>query len=139
MKKGLTIATTVITLFTQLPLSSVFAQGVNRTSETTTAKAASSTSSSLNAAKSKTGMTRAGDVNTDITIEAQKDTIEAGQWADFNLYFKMSGRDTSFTNVDLKVTLPDNLDENVTFTQDLAELKIAGVTPTYDKDKGSWK
>ncbi|MCZ2491956.1 MucBP domain-containing protein [Dellaglioa carnosa] len=136
MKKGLTIATTVITLFTQLPLSSVFAQGVNRTSETTTAKAAPSTSSSSTTAKSKTGMTRAGDVNTDITIEAQKDTIEAGQWADFNLYFKMSGRDTSFTNVDLKVTLPDNLDENVTFTQDLAELKIAGVTPTYDKDKG---
>ncbi|MDK1727211.1 MucBP domain-containing protein [Dellaglioa algida] len=136
MKKGLTIATTVITLFTQLPLSSVFAQGVNRTSETTTAKAAPSTSSSSTAAKSKTGMTRAGDVNTDITIEAQKDTIEAGQWADFNLYFKMSGRDTAFTNVDLKVTLPDNLNENMTFTQDLAELKIAGIAPTYDKNKG---
>ncbi|WP_409021626.1 MucBP domain-containing protein [Dellaglioa sp. P0083] len=135
MKKGLTIATTMITLFTQLPLSSVFAQGLNPTAEMSSSKAATS-STTKKATKAETGMTRTGDTNTDLTVEAQKDTIEAGQLANFNLYFKISGKNTSFTNADIKVTLPSNLNENMTFTQDLSELKIAGVTPIYDKDKG---
>lgn len=55
MKKGLTIATTMIKLFTQSPLSSVIAQGLNPTTEMSSSKDATS-STAKKATKAETGM-----------------------------------------------------------------------------------
>ncbi|MBC2261870.1 MucBP domain-containing protein [Listeria sp. FSL L7-0091] len=70
-----------------------------------------------------------GNYSGDFSINSQKDVIESGQTVNYNIYLKITGPNTSYRNAKLVINLP----ENGEFTQALNELKIAGVTPSYNK------
>ncbi len=70
-----------------------------------------------------------GNYSGDFSINSQKDVIESGQTVNYNIYLKITGPNTSYKNAKLVINLP----ENGEFTQALNELKIAGVTPSYNK------
>ncbi|MFC0492080.1 isopeptide-forming domain-containing fimbrial protein, partial [Listeria grayi] len=72
-----------------------------------------------------------GNVNVDIDVAPQTASISSGQDAPFALNFKVTGSQTSYKNADIAVQLPTNAN----LEQDLTELKIAGVVPTYDRTK----
>ncbi|MBC1817348.1 isopeptide-forming domain-containing fimbrial protein, partial [Listeria seeligeri] len=71
---------------------------------------------------------QSGTINADIDIAPVSDTIQAGQDAVFALNFKVTGSQTTYQNANVQVNLP----ANGSFTQDLNELKIFNVAPTYD-------
>ncbi|WP_167630562.1 adhesive domain-containing protein, partial [Listeria valentina] len=71
---------------------------------------------------------RAGTINADIDISPANDSVSSGQDAVYELNFKATGSQTTYQNAKIVVNLP----ENVAFTQDVNELKIAGTAPTYD-------
>ncbi len=73
---------------------------------------------------------RSGDTNVDIDIAPQTESISSGQNAAFVLNFKVTGSQTTYQNAKIVVELP----ENASFNQNLSELAIAGVLPTYDSD-----
>ncbi|EIX1153305.1 MucBP domain-containing protein [Listeria monocytogenes] len=70
-----------------------------------------------------------GNYSGDFSINSQKDVIESGQTVNYNIYLKITGPNTSYKNAKLVINLP----ENGEFTQALNELKIAGVTPSYNQ------
>ncbi|MBC2096156.1 MucBP domain-containing protein [Listeria welshimeri] len=70
-----------------------------------------------------------GNYSGDFSINAQKDVIESGQTVNYNVYLKITGPNTSYKNAKLVINLPKNGE----FNQSLNDLKIAGVTPSYNK------
>ncbi|WP_239253857.1 MucBP domain-containing protein [Listeria ilorinensis] len=72
-----------------------------------------------------------GNYSGDFSLDAQKENIESGQIANFNLFLMITGPNTRYTNSQIKINLP----AEASFNQNLAELKIANVTPTYDRAK----
>ncbi|WP_162921679.1 MucBP domain-containing protein [Listeria costaricensis] len=70
-----------------------------------------------------------GNYSGDFSLDAQKESIEAGQMANFNLFLKITGPSTSYTNAQIKIDLPTGAH----FDQNLSELAINNVAPTYDR------
>ena len=100
-KKAITIVVVSAIAFSQVQIGAVLASAegsAQNKTETTAAEQA-----------------RSGDTHADFSMEAQKATIESGQLANFNLYLKISGKDTVYNNVDIVITLPGNLSENLVF------------------------
>ena len=75
---------------------------------------------------------RVGDVNLDIDISPYKKEVESGKAAMYNLVFKATGSQKEYTDAQIVVDLPIN--DYTEFTQDLNELKIAGVKPVFNKE-----
>ncbi|HEY4599751.1 MAG TPA: prealbumin-like fold domain-containing protein [Cerasibacillus sp.] len=71
-----------------------------------------------------------GDLNVDIDISPYKEEVESGKTAMYNLVFKTTGSQKEYNNAKIVVDLPIN--DYTAFNQDVNELKIAGVVPTYD-------
>lgn len=71
---------------------------------------------------------RAGNLNVDIHIGAVFDKIESGADGVFEFNFKTTGSQTLYKNGQIEIQLPDN----AVFDQELNQLMIAGVTPTYE-------
>ena len=122
-KKAITIVVVSAIAFSQVQIGAVLASAegsAQNKTETTAAEQA-----------------RSGDTHADFSMEAQKATIESGQLANFNLYLKISGKDTVYNNVDIVITLPGNLSENLVFDKtSLSDMTLNGVTPTYDETSG---
>lgn len=74
------------------------------------------------------------DLQRDIKIEPVNYPILAGQDALFKLTLKTTGSQVKYDNSTLMIELPKN--EYVSFEQNLKELMIAGVTPSYNKEEG---
>ncbi len=72
-----------------------------------------------------------GNLNVDIDISPQKNTVLSGNDALYNLALKITGSRSEFTNAKIVVDLP--VTDYTNFTQDVNELKIDGVTPIYDE------
>lgn len=72
-----------------------------------------------------------GNLNVDIDISPVKNKVLAGNDAAYNLVLKVTGSRSEFTNAKIIVDLP--IKEFTNFTQDVSELIIDGVTPTYDE------
>ncbi|MHC5228862.1 prealbumin-like fold domain-containing protein [Enterococcus sp. LJL99] len=72
---------------------------------------------------------RAGDLNVDLHLESVYSSIEAGADGIFQLNFKVTGSQASYQDATIEVKLPDN----ALFDQDIEQLKLADVTPTYDE------
>lgn len=69
------------------------------------------------------------------TVIASEPTLEVGRIAQFQLYINLDGRQTSYKNVLVQVSLPSQIDQKeILFQQDLNELKIRGVVPQYDQE-----
>lgn len=73
-----------------------------------------------------------GNLNVDIDISPYRETVLAGNDAMYNLVFKVTGSKAEYTNAKVVVDLP--ITTYTDFSQDLSELKIDGVEPTYDTD-----
>ncbi|SDM44591.1 SpaA isopeptide-forming pilin-related protein [Sediminibacillus halophilus] len=71
-----------------------------------------------------------GNLNVDIDISPQYESVLAGKAAAYKLVFKTTGSLTQYTDAEVSIDLP--ITNFTSFTQDLEELKINGVTPTYD-------
>lgn len=71
----------------------------------------------------------AGDLNVDIHLNSVYSSIEAGADGIFQLNFKVTGSQASYQDAIIDVKLPDN----TLFDQDLEQLKLLDVTPTYDE------
>lgn len=74
-----------------------------------------------------------GDLNMDIDISPYKETVESGKAAMYNLVFKTTGSQKEYHNAQIVIDLPIN--DYTGFTQDLAELTIAGEVPVYNEEK----
>ncbi|MEG0283653.1 MAG: hypothetical protein RR543_01780 [Erysipelotrichales bacterium] len=77
-----------------------------------------------------------GNFKGDFSLEANKDSIESGEVATFDMYFKITGSSTNFKNAKIVVELPDW--NYIVFDQELKDLDINGVTPTYKGNKLTW-
>ncbi|GKQ42520.1 peptidoglycan-binding protein [Companilactobacillus sp. RD055328] len=75
-----------------------------------------------------------GNFQGDFTIDAQNQSVSAGQTANFSIYLKSTGAVTKLTNVNLKVQLPKQ--DYVSFDQSLTALKLGDAVPTYDANTG---
>lgn len=69
----------------------------------------------------------------DIKIVPISKTVDAGNDALFKMILKVTGSQVEYKNVKLNIQLPTY--DKTNFTQALSELKIAGVTPTYNKNQ----
>lgn len=78
-----------------------------------------------------------GDLNTDLSIESMKDTIESGTVAQYKMILKLTGSKKQYQNAKLEVQLPVN--EYVSFNEEeqKGKLDVAGITPTFNKDLGT--
>lgn len=72
-----------------------------------------------------------GDLNVDIDLSPQKSTVLSGNAAGYNLVLKVTGSRTEYTNAKIVIDLP--IMEYTSFTQNLSELVIDGVTPVYNE------
>lgn len=72
-----------------------------------------------------------GNLNVDIDISPQRNTVLAGNSAAYHLVLKITGSRTEYTNAQITVDLP--ITDYTNFTQDVSELIIDGVTPTYNE------
>ncbi|NWO15098.1 adhesive domain-containing protein [Virgibacillus sp.] len=71
-----------------------------------------------------------GDLNTDIDISPYHANVEAGNAAMYKLVLKTTGSQKLYDNSRIIVNLP--VSNYTEFTQDVSELKIAGVQPVYN-------
>ncbi|SFM46563.1 anchor [Gracilibacillus orientalis] len=71
-----------------------------------------------------------GNLNVDIDITPKNPTILSGDDASYTLTLKFTGSRTEYTDAEVMVDLP--ITEFSDFTQDVSELAIDGVVPTYD-------
>lgn len=69
-----------------------------------------------------------GDVNVDLDISTNTNTVESGNDASYKLVFKVTGINTTYTNAKITLALPAGYQ----LSQSLDTLQIAGVTPTFD-------
>ncbi|MDH6365892.1 MULTISPECIES: hypothetical protein [unclassified Breznakia] len=68
-----------------------------------------------------------------LTLNALASTVEVGTSANYQLYFSLHGQGQVYSNVTLIVNLPEAIDQSdILFNQDVAELSLQGVVPTYD-------
>lgn len=68
-----------------------------------------------------------------LTLNALASTVEVGTSANYQLYFSLHGQGQVYNDVTLIVNLPEAIDQSdVLFNQDVAELSLRGVIPTYD-------
>lgn len=75
----------------------------------------------------------AGNLNVDVDLSPIESEIESGKRARYLLTFKSTGANNEFLEgTTLRVILPSN--HEAEFNQDLEDLKIAGVTPSYNPD-----
>ncbi|MFZ4451664.1 SpaA isopeptide-forming pilin-related protein [Salibacterium aidingense] len=74
----------------------------------------------------------AGNLNVDVDISPQTETVMSGNDAAYNLELKVTGSRAEYTNAELTIDLP--ITSYTNFTQDPGELTIAGVTPVYDAE-----
>ncbi|WP_088810091.1 isopeptide-forming domain-containing fimbrial protein [Listeria sp. ILCC796] len=71
---------------------------------------------------------KSGTVNADIDIAPVNASVQAGQDTVFALNFKVTGSQITYQNANITIDLP----ANGSFTQDLNELAIFNVVPSYD-------
>lgn len=74
----------------------------------------------------------AGDLNADIAIESLKDKVESGKAAQYILTLKLTGSTRVTAYEDAKVTVNLPINDYTEFTQDLSQLTINDVEPTYN-------
>ncbi|WP_411953819.1 SpaA isopeptide-forming pilin-related protein [Alkalibacillus sp. S2W] len=74
-----------------------------------------------------------GNLNVDIDLSPRDSQILSGNNAAYDLVFKTTGSMMEYTNAQVMVNLPDL--EYTEFNQNLNELSIAGVQPTYQEDQ----
>lgn len=68
-----------------------------------------------------------------LNVIASSESIEVGKVAQFQVYLSLDGLNENYTNVNIKISLPQLIDDKyVMFNQDLSELAIRGVVPSYD-------
>ncbi|CAM4158756.1 adhesive domain-containing protein [Lederbergia lenta] len=72
-----------------------------------------------------------GNLNVDIDITPQNNIVLSGNAAGYNLVLKVTGSRTEYTNARVVVDLP--ITDFTSFTQDVSELIIDGVTPIYNE------
>src|SRR5690625_4217777 len=72
----------------------------------------------------------AGNLNVDIDISPQKESVLSGNDAAYNLVLKLTGARTEYSNAKITVDLP--IGDFTEFIQDVNELVIDGVVPTYN-------
>jgi hypothetical protein len=73
-----------------------------------------------------------GNLNVDIDISPQNSNVSSGNDAAYQLVFKTTGSVAEYTNAVINIELPDS--EFAEFNQNLSELQIAGVEPSYDSE-----
>ncbi|ENH95978.1 cell wall surface anchor family protein, partial [Gracilibacillus halophilus YIM-C55.5] len=93
----------------------------------------SDTSQSTNTSSSSPITTFSGNLNADISLSPVSDEILSGHFANYNLELKLTGSTavTSYTNAEVTVDLP--ITSYTHFSQNVDNLSINGVTPTYDE------
>ncbi|WP_340504327.1 SpaA isopeptide-forming pilin-related protein [Enterococcus faecalis] len=75
---------------------------------------------------------RSGNMNVDLDISPVSDSVLSGEDLVYALNFKVTGSQTTYHNAKISVTLPTGYSLN----QDLNNIQIAGVTPTFDATTG---
>lgn len=76
---------------------------------------------------------RVGDLNTDISLKALSKSVLAGRDASYKLSFKLTGSKQEYKNARLIIDLP--ITTYTELNQNLEELAIKKVTPTYNSEK----
>lgn len=71
-----------------------------------------------------------GNLNVDLDVSPHSETVTSGKSAGYNLSLKVTGSMTEYKDAKIVIDLP--ITEHTNFTQELSELVIDGVTPTYD-------
>ncbi|WP_240144327.1 isopeptide-forming domain-containing fimbrial protein, partial [Enterococcus faecalis] len=75
---------------------------------------------------------RSGNANVDLDISSVTDSVLAGEDLVYALNFKVTGSQTIYHNAKISVNIPLGFNLN----QDLSQIQIAGVIPTFDSTKG---
>ena len=71
-----------------------------------------------------------------IQIIPSSESIEVGRIAQYQIYITLDGSIKEYTNVQVKIALPGMVKSNyVDFSQNLDELKIKGVAPSYNQEE----
>lgn len=71
-----------------------------------------------------------GNLNVDLDMSPHSETITSGKAAGYKLILKVTGSMTEYIDARIVVDLP--ITEYTSFTQDMSELVIDGITPKYD-------
>lgn len=71
-----------------------------------------------------------GNLNVDLDVSPHSETITSGKAAGYKLALKVTGSMTEYIDARIVVDLP--ITEYTSFTQDMSELVIDDITPTYD-------
>lgn len=79
---------------------------------------------------------RVGNLNTDLSIESVKDTIESGTVAQYKMTLKLTGSKKQYQDAKLEILLP--LNEYTSFNEkQLEKLNVAGTTPDFNEETGT--